>query len=34
MWRHKKLFLQCQSQLPLLDEKIAFEKEKQQAIYT
>ena len=34
MWKHKKMFLKCQNQLPKLDEKISFEKEKQQAIYT
>ena len=34
MWNHKRMFLKIQNTLPKLDERIAKEKEKQQAIYT
>ena len=34
MWNHKRRFLKIQNTLPKFDERIAKEKEKQQAIYT
>ena len=34
MWNHKRMFLKIQNTLPKFDERIAKEKEKQQAIYT